>query len=74
MDELFSAIFNDIINTLIRSLPFATRSAIAFGLFFACLIFFNKSLKKTSDSRPIRIGWFVLFILSLTMSVLYVSL
>jgi len=71
---MFDAVFNNIVNSLIRSLPFATRSGIALGLFFACLIFFNKSIRVKNELRPVRIGWFVLFLLSLTLSVLYVTL
>ena len=71
---LFDAIFNDIINTLIRNLPNATKSTIAIFLFLAALLFFNKSFRKKNELHPIKAGWFVLFILSLTMSVLYVSL
>jgi hypothetical protein len=72
--DILDAIFNNIVNTLIRNLPMATRSAISFGLFFVALISFNKSIRKKSELHPIRIGWFVLFALTLMMSVLYVSL
>lgn len=71
---MFEAILNNIINTLVRNLPMATRSAISFGLFFVALISFNKSIRKKSELRPIKIGWFVIFALTLTMSVLYVTL
>jgi hypothetical protein len=65
---------NDIMNTMIRSLPMATRRGIALGLFLASLIFFNKSIRKKSELRPIRIGWFVLFLLCFTLSVIYLEL
>ena len=74
MPDILDAFFNNILNTLIRNLPDSTKSGISFGLFLAALIFFNKSIRKKSDLNPIRIGWFVLFALCLTMSVLYVTL
>lgn len=67
----FEALFNDIINTLIRHLPMSTRNGIAIGLFLAALIFLNKSFRKKNDNHPIKVGWFVLFILCLVMAVLY---
>jgi len=68
---MFDAIFNNIINALIRDLPMSLRYTIAFFLFLACLIFFNYSFRQKNDTHPIKIGWFALFILALSLSVLY---
>jgi len=66
--------FNIIINTLIRDLPMSTRSAIAIGLFLVCLLAFKKSFRIKNEMRPIKAGWFIVFVLALAMSVLYVTL
>ncbi|MDD4210860.1 MAG: hypothetical protein PHC46_00500 [Clostridia bacterium] len=71
---MFDAIFNNIINTLIRDLPMPTRHTIAVFLFVACLLFLNQSFRKKNELHPIKVGWFVLFILTAAMSVLYVTL
>jgi|GEM_PF-3384645 hypothetical protein len=71
---MFDAVFNNIINTLIRDLPRATQQIISVLLFFGALIFFNKSFRVKDELRPIKLGWAVLAILSTIMSVLYISL
>jgi hypothetical protein len=71
---MIDAVFNTIINTLIRGLSIPTRNAIGLGLFLACLVFFNKSIRTKNELRPIRVGYFVMFILCLTLAVLYVVL
>ena len=71
---MFDAIFNTIINELIRYLPMSLRYTIAIFLFLAALIFFNRSFRHKNDLHPIKIGWFTLFVLSLVLSILYVNI
>ena len=66
--------FNNIVNTLIRDLPFDIRATIAFSLFFISLLAFIFSIRKRNELRPLKIGWFVIFIICLFMSVIYVTL
>lgn len=71
---MFDALFNNIVNTLIRDLAFPVRAGIAFGLFTVSLLCFMYSFRTKNDLRPLKIGWFIMFIICLTMSVLYVTL
>lgn len=74
MLDVFDAFFNNFINTLIRHLPWATRSLIGFILFTVSLLCFNKSFRPKNDLHPIKAGWAVLFVLTLTLSILYVTI
>lgn len=71
---MFNAMFNDIINTLIRDLSPETQGFIGLILFTVSLIAFRKSFRLKNDLKPIKMGWFIVFVLSLTMAVLYVTL
>jgi|LGVF01.2.fsa_nt_gb hypothetical protein len=71
---MFDAIFNSIINTLIRDLPMATRASIGLTLFTVGLICFTYMFRKKNDLHPIKYGWATLFILCVGMAVLYVTI
>ena len=73
MADILDAFFNNIINTLIRNLPDATKTGISLALFMVALISFNKSIRKKSELNQIIISWFVFFVLTFTLFVLYVT-
>ena len=66
--------FNSVLNKCIRDLPLGVRVGIAAALFFVALFALYKTIRKKNDSHPIAVGWLILFIVSLLLSVVYIAL
>ena len=66
--------FNSVLNVLIRDLPFAVRIGISVVLFFVALFALYKTLRKKNDTHPIAIGWLILFVVCIFLSIVYITL
>lgn len=66
--------FNTVLNVLIRDLPYGVRIGIAVALFFVALFSLYKTLRKKNDSHPIAIGWIILFVVTISLSIVYLAL
>jgi len=71
-----SGFFNNLVNKLIRGIEnYSTRILISVGLFILALAFLYFAIRHQPSDKPgLKIGWMVLFILALTLSVCYVIL
>ena len=63
--------FNDMINTLIRDLPMKVRITISVVLFMLAFGTLILSIRKKNDKAPLSVGWFILTIVLVALSVLY---
>ena len=66
--------FNAVINTLIRNVSYPVRLAIAFGLMFLAILSLIWSIRRKNDAHPIAWGWMILFVISASLSVIYIVL
>lgn len=65
--------FNNLINTLIRSLSYDVRILISVGFFVLALVFLYFELKFQPTEKPaLKVGWLILFLIALTLSVFYI--
>lgn len=71
---MLESIFNNFLNTFVRNLDRDTQLLIGFCLFGFSLWCFKNSVRKKSDKRPIKLGYMVLCLISLALSVVYVQL
>ena len=63
--------FNDMLNTLIRDLPMKWRIVISIVLFMCAFVTLIFSIRKKNDKAPLSIGWFILTIILVALSVIY---
>lgn len=68
------AFINTILNTLIRNVNYTIRVMIAFGLFFFSVLCLLWSIRKKNDKYPIAWGWFILCVISMFLSSIYLTL
>lgn len=64
--------FNSVLNTLVRDLPRWLQITIAFVFFAVALFSLYKTLRRKNDTHPIAVGWLILFIVSMFMSIVYI--
>ena len=74
LGTVFASFFNNFINTFIRELSWDTRVNIAFGLFAFGLYSFLKMIRKENDTHPIKVGWLIMCLLTVGLSVIYLKL
>lgn len=67
--------FNNLVNNLIRKLSMSVRIIISVGFLILALAFLYFCLKDISKEKPsLKVGWLILFLISITLCVLYVVL
>ena len=71
MIQALQKIFNLILDTLIRGLDEKVRTIISIVLFFFAFGTFILSIRKKNDKAPLSIGWFIMTIILVALSVLY---
>lgn len=71
-----SGFFNNLVNKLIRGIEdYSIRVLISIGLFLLALTFLYFAIKHQPSDKPgLKIGWMILFVLALALSVCYVIL
>lgn len=70
-----SSFFNNLVNNLIRKLSMSVRAIISVGFLVLALAFLYFALKEIPKDKPsLKIGWLFLFLISATLSVLYIVL
>lgn len=68
------SIFNTILNTLIRNVPYGLRIVISLLLFLLAILSIIWAIKPKDDKHPIAWGWLVLCFISMGMSIVYIAL
>lgn len=71
---MLQAFFNNILNFMIRDLSLGVRITISILLFLASLYFLSWSIKKKNDYKPFAWGWLILFVITVFLSIVYVSI
>lgn len=66
--------FNTILNVLIRDLPYGVRIGIAVAFFFVAIFSLYKTLRRKNDTNPIAVGWLILFVLGISLAIVYLAL
>lgn len=67
-------VFNNILNFLIRDLPFPVRIIISVVLFISALVCLYLSIRVKNDAKPLSIGWFILMFVALFIGTIYIVL
>ena len=68
------AIFNTILDTLVRNVHYSIRCLISLAFFALCTFALMKSIRKKDDKHPIAWGWFILCFISMFLAVIYVAI
>ncbi|MBE5746479.1 MAG: hypothetical protein E7359_04275 [Clostridiales bacterium] len=72
---LAGAFINNIVNTLIRNLDDSTRTLVSAIFIISAVVSFYFALKNQPKDKPgLKLGWIILCIVSIIMSVLYLVL
>ena len=71
---MIEAIINNFVNSFVRDLEMSTRVFLSIIFFGIALLTFKKSINQSSDLRPIRLGFAILFMISMILSVVYLVL
>ena len=67
-------IFNDMINTLFRSVDPTIKGFLVLAFLAVSFFFLSRTLKKGNDKRPIHVGYLLTFIIFFTLAILYATL
>ena len=66
--------FNNILNFLIRNLPYYVRVIISVVSYMGALGFLYLSIRVKNDEKPLSIGWFVMVFVALFIGTIYLIL
>lgn len=71
---MIASFFNSIFNTLVRYVDWSTRITISFVFIILAVFTLMLSIRKKNDAHPLSIGWFLLSLIAMGLSVMYVTI